>query len=73
MGETAKYDGCTAIRETGKALHVTIPELYGGDPINAVWVPKSQIHDDSEVYDAEEHANGMLVVSEWFATQKGWL
>lgn len=35
-----------------------------------VWIPKSQIHDNSECYDAE--TDGSLVVTEWFAEQKGW-
>ncbi len=36
-----------------------------------VWIPKSQIHDDSEVYAAD--TSGRLVVTEWIARQKGIL
>lgn len=34
-----------------------------------VWIPKGQIHDDSEVY-GEGHS-GVLIVSRWIAEQKG--
>jgi hypothetical protein len=33
------------------------------------WFPKSQIHDDSEVW--REGQEGELVVTEWFAEQRG--
>lgn len=33
------------------------------------WIPKNQIHEDSEVYgDGHE---GTLIISEWIATEKG--
>lgn len=54
-----------AVRETDKALLVAVEDL--GEEI---WVPKSQIHDDSEVY-ADGH-EGDLVVSAWYAASKGW-
>ena len=38
-----------------------------------IWIPKSQIHDNSEVYDAGEHDEGTLVITEWIAKQKGLL
>ena len=34
-----------------------------GDKV--VWVPKSIIHDDSEVWQADQY--GTLVIPEWFA------
>jgi hypothetical protein len=34
-----------------------------------VWVPKSQVHDDSEVY--KKDTDGTLIVSRWWADQKG--
>ncbi len=33
------------------------------------WIPKSQISEDSEVY--EEGQTGELVITEWIATEKG--
>ena len=36
------------------------------------WVPKSVIHDDSEVYDMKDGAGpGKLVVLRWFAEKEG--
>lgn len=55
---------CECLHETDKALLVDVGEPDG------VWVPKSQIHDDSEVY--ENGGTGKLVVSKWIAEQKGW-
>jgi len=51
-------------KETDKALLCTVDD-------EDVWVPKSQVHDDSEVY--QEGDEGLLVVSEWLARQKGWV
>jgi hypothetical protein len=51
-------------RETEKALLVEI----GGEEL---WIPKSQIHDDSEVY--REGDTGKLVITEWIAREKGLL
>ncbi len=48
-----------AKRASDKALFV---ELDTGD---SVWIPKSQIHDDSEVY--EEGHEGEVVVNTWWA------
>ena len=33
------------------------------------WIPKSQIHDDSEVY--EKGQDGTLIVTEWWAKKEG--
>jgi len=52
----------TAYRETEKALLV---KLETGDE---KWVPKSVIHDDSEVY-AKGHS-GKLVVKGWWAEKE---
>lgn len=35
-----------------------------------LWVPKSQVHGDSEVY--REGTSGDLVVMEWWARKKGF-
>ncbi len=58
-----KY-GVKCKKETDKALLCTVDD-------EDVWVPKSQVHADSEVY--QEGDEGDLVVSEWIARQKGWL
>lgn len=55
-----------AIAGTEKALRV---QLESEDTPR--WVPKSQIHDDSEIYDDKDNATGDLVVSRWFAEKEG--
>jgi hypothetical protein len=60
--EKVWIDGVTAKKETDKALLV---EIDGDEH----WIPKSQIDDDSEVY--QEGDEGELVVSLWIAEQKG--
>lgn len=64
MGEyTASFDVETVEAESEKAILV---EIEG----EKVWVPKSQIHEDSEVY-SKESGGGTLIVTTWWATQKG--
>lgn len=51
-------------RATEKALLCVIND-------EEYWIPQSQIDDDSEVYDAGENSEGVLIISEWIADQKG--
>jgi len=53
--------GALVTRETDKALLV---EVEG----EQLWIPKSQVHDDSDVYQDGDH--GDLVISRWIAEQK---
>lgn len=62
--DTVTLHGVTAKKETEKALLCVIDD-------EEHWIPKSHIHDDSEVY--EEGQEGDLVVSEWIANEKGLL
>lgn len=62
-GYTVGHTYCT--RATDKAL---LCHIQG---VGEFWVPKSQVHDNSEVYD-EDH-EGELVVKHWFAEKQGWL
>jgi hypothetical protein len=55
-----------AIRDTGKALLCDCEDLG-----RELWVPHSLIHDDSEVFDADENAEGDLVVAAWWAEKEG--
>lgn len=57
-------EGATAIGESERALLVEF-----GD--QRTWVPKSCIHDDSEVFDTKEHGQGKLIVKGWFARGPG--
>ncbi len=55
------FENVKATKETASGLLVAIDS-------KEVWIPKSQIDDDSEVY-GEGH-EGTLVVSEWIAKEK---
>lgn len=61
--EPHRIDGVTSLGETERAVKCRI---HG----ETVWIPKSQITDDSEVYKA--HQTGTLVVTGWLAKQEGW-
>lgn len=55
----------TVVRETDKALLVR----YEGEDI---WIPKSQIHADSEIYSSKQVGEtGTLVLPYWLAEEKG--
>jgi hypothetical protein len=64
MGHIISLESVVATAETEDALLVMIDD-YGDE----VWIPKSQIHDDSEVYHSGHI--GTLVITEWIAMQKG--
>jgi hypothetical protein len=60
------------IGSTTKALHVKFEPSSLLGPTTA-WIPRSVLHDDSEVYDALSNASGNVVVEEWFARKEGWV
>lgn len=53
-------------RGTEKALLVEL------DDKREVWIPRSVVHDDSEVFDDRANREGELVVASWFARKEGW-
>lgn len=55
-----------ALSGTVKALRV---QLESED--SPRWIPRSQIHDDSEVYDTDDNTTGDLVLTHWFAEKEG--
>lgn len=63
--EPTEVDVVTVKRETDMAILIVVME-------NAirreVWIPKSQIHDDSEVW--ADGDKGTLVIPEWLALDK---
>jgi len=65
VGDFTPIKGVTAIAETEKALLCAYDD--DGD---SFWVPKSQIHDDSEVY--EKGNKGTILVSKWWAEKEGF-
>lgn len=64
--EGVNLGACKVLAATEKALKV---QLEVEDAPR--WVPKSQIHDDSEVFDANHNDEGDLVVTQWFAEKEG--
>lgn len=65
MKNTFEIENAFCKHETEKAILVEAEDLDG-----EVWIPKSQIDDDSEVYGMDEKKNsGTLIISEWFATK----
>ena len=60
----ADFDNVVVRAHSHKALRV---ELDDGA---LIWVPKSVIADESEVFD-EDNGEGRLIVQEWWAEQKG--
>ena len=47
--------------------------LVVDDEDNEVWIPESQIDDDSEIWSSSEVGDeGKLVIPEWLARKKGW-
>ena len=59
------WNDCICTAETEKAI------LVAGIEEKPVWIPKSQIHDDSEVFALE--GDGALVVKRWWAEKEGWI
>jgi hypothetical protein len=58
------FEESHATADTPMALLVRCKELA-----SAIWVPKSVIHDDSEVW--KPFTNGNLIVSRWWAEKRG--
>lgn len=59
----AEIDDVEVVGATDKAIRVRVD---GG---REVWVPQSQVHDNSEVWKLGD--KGTLVVPEWLAIDKG--
>jgi len=67
--EKHEINDCKAVGGTEKALRVL--GVHAKDPHKHEWIPRSVIHDDSEVFD--EGHEGTLVVKLWFAEKQGWV
>jgi hypothetical protein len=66
--EGIPFEDSMAIRSTEMALLVRLGEEYDSKEI---WVPKSVIHDDSEIMDVGDE--GSLVLATWFVEKEGLL
>lgn len=54
------------LQEREKALLVSLLDLDVER-----WIPKSVLHDNSEVYDGEENSEGEVIVKAWWAEKEG--
>lgn len=63
-GDVVTFADSHAMRETEQALQC---EIDG----KLIWIPKSVIDDDSEVFDATDNKAGKLIVKGWFARKEG--
>ena len=57
-------DGAECLKETDKALLVTADDLD-----QETWIPKSQVHDDSEV--CHRGDTGTMAITKWMAEKLG--
>lgn len=57
------FEDAVALHATERALKVRLADG------REIWIPQSQVHDDSDVYDVG-HA-GRLVVTAWYAQKQG--
>lgn len=69
--ETADFPGCTVVGDSGKTLMIKVPLNKDGTKTKTVSIPKSQIDDDSEVYDADKNSTGKLIIPMWLAEDRG--
>ena len=58
---------CDVIEERDHAILIMLTETQ-----DTHWVPKSVIHEDSEVFDME-HSEGTMIVHRWWAEKEGLL
>lgn len=62
------FEGAEATKYSDSAIYVVadrIPDDGGGGS----WFPRSQIHDDSEVFEAGDE--GTFTITEWLAEERG--
>jgi len=59
--ECVEFENVVCTASTAQAILVLVEG-------RKVWIPQSQIHDDSEVYGVDHR--GTLIVSEWIAIEK---
>lgn len=58
------------VQETPQSIRAERQDSEGYDPCQSLWIPQSQIHEDSEVY--EKGTEGSLIVTAWLAREREW-
>lgn len=61
------------IRSSALAVLVDLEKYKPAAMKDGRWIPKSQIHDDSEVYRGETGETGEVVVTAWWAEMQAWI
>lgn len=61
-----RVEDAKCVHATEKAILVEAPDF--DEP---TWIPLAHVDEDSEVY--KVGTDGVLIVSEWLAEQRGWL
>lgn len=76
-GELDEDEGCfhlegvwKAVQDTPASIRVERQDLEGYDPNHSLWIPQSQVHEDSEVY--AKGTEGSLIVTAWLAREREW-
>ncbi len=64
--ESVTFEDAKVIAETAMALKIECEELNS----QPVWIPRSVIHDDSEI--SEKDDEGTLALKRWFAEKEGF-
>jgi len=62
--DVVEFNDVKVIKASERAILCRCDDWYADE-----WIPLSQISDDSDVF--EEGDEGLLIVTEWIATQKG--
>ena len=65
------FKSASCKRETKKAILVDCHEFFEISGTTQQWVPKSAVHDDSEVHKVGTEGN--LILRDWFCEKKGWI
>lgn len=66
--EATAIDDVECLRASAKAILCKIPDTMEEGGYRHVWVPQSQITDDSAVWRPGDH--GTLVITSWFAKKE---
>ena len=68
--DTVEFENVYVVGETQMALRVELM-VPGQKHSRTLWIPKSVVHSDSEVFDNDRNSEGRLVLKQWFAEKEG--
>jgi len=71
--DTFGLEDCEIVAETDLAVLVVSPDLEDLTDDGKLWIPKSAIHEDSEVFaKGDAGGPGIFIMKMWFAEKQGW-